>query len=182
MTSPQSSFCTQMNSSSQKTSAVPLVNMWTSRLLQNSPALHVWLHADCLFALKHHQSVDSVTGICFCILRPSACGETIEKRHLQTGPLMLIDSYHCFCLQLFSFTSLLLLVLIISCNFSFPSFFVFPPFSFLSISPCSFPVFCDPYHPALLLPCAGIAGLEKWISPSCSNAGMEKYRGRERWC
>lgn len=108
---PQSSFCTQMNSSSQKTSVIPLVNMWTSRLLWNSPALHVWLYADSLFALKHHQSVDSVTGICFCILKPSACGETIEKRHLQTEPLMLIDSYHCFCLQLFSFPSLLRLYL-----------------------------------------------------------------------
>lgn len=116
--SPQSRFWTQMNSSHQKTSPIPVVNMWIGTLLQNSPSLHVWHYAYSLFALKHHQSVDSVTGICFCILKPSAFGETIEKRHLQTKPLMLIDSYHCFCLQPFSFSSLLF-VLIISCNLSF---------------------------------------------------------------
>lgn len=66
--------------------------------------------------------------------------------------------------------------------FFFSCFFCVPPvfasFPFLSISPCSFPVLCDPYQAALLLPCGCITGLAERISLSCSNAGMEKYKGR----
>lgn len=141
--------------------------LWTSE------ALHVWLYADSMFALKHHQAVDSVTSICFCILKASPCGEPIEKRQLPTEAITFIDSYHHFCMLPFFFHFYLLLKIK---RVFFTSFLT--SISFLSSVPCSFPIFCDPYPPALLLLlCGSITGVEKLISPPVQMQVWKIYRG-----
>lgn len=148
---------------------IPVVNMWTS-----CPALHVWLHADCLFALKQHQSVHSVTSICFCILKRCACRETKEK----AGPLMLIDSYLGFCL-----TS--------------PIFFHFSIPVFFASHLCSLHFLSSPYRrvpslcfviPIKLLSSFLVAASLGWRKEFPSLVQMqvwknirEEQRGRARW-
>lgn len=176
-----------MNSSSQKTSAIPAVNMWTSRLLQNSPS-NFWLYANSLFARKHHLSVDLDTGIYFCILKPSACGETITETFTDWA----LNAY--WFLSLFLSAAVLLhfpplLVPVIHYNFSFPLF------SDHHLSSPTVPVFI--FWPArslcFVIPTALFPFHLRWHRwagglnfSSLSNSGMERYRGRAEkekyWC
>lgn len=167
MASTQSYFCTKMNPSSQKTSAIPAVNMWTSRLPQHSPS-NFWLYANSLFARKHHLSVDLDTGIYFCILKPSAWGETIAETFTDWA----LNTY--WFLSLFLSAAVLfhfppLLVPVIYYNFSFPLF------SDHHLSSPTVPVFIPwPAHSLCFVIPTGLN------FSSLSNSGMERYGGEQR--
>lgn len=141
-------------------------------------ALHIWRYADSLFALTHHQSVDSVTGICFCILKSSACGGNNRKETFTDWALNAYWFLSLFLSAAFLFHFPPVLVLIISCHFSFPLFFVH------HISSLHFLFF--PPHPAhslcFVIPITSSSSWwYRWAGEmNCSNAGMEKYRGGER--
>ena len=162
-----------MNPSSQKTSAIPAVNMWTSRLLQHSPS-NFWLYANSLFACKHHLSVDLDTGIYFCILKPSAWRETIA------------ETFTDWALNAYWFLSLFLSAAVL---FHFPRLlvpviyynFYFPLFSDHHLSSPTVPVFISwPAHSCFPFICTGIAGLEDWIFPPYQIQVWKDIEGEQR--